>query len=164
MVTDIWVASRLLKKTHMPPACRKQAFRIVALDRCGNHSRSKRSRSNVPPKYASARRIFARRSAELGRSLASEIFFTSLQTDFFNNPLVRNHTSGELSTLREPQGPTSSPHFEVPRGRSRGRELVEPVHGTDSSEGPSDACPVRSHLDRGVMNLAHSASYGTSWR
>ena len=34
-------------------------------------------------------------------------------------------------------------------------------HGTDSSEGPSDACPVRSHLDRGGMSLAHSASYGT---
>ncbi len=53
---------------------------IVALDRCGNHSRSNRSRSNVPPKYASARRFFAR--------LASEIFLTTLQTDFFNNLLV----------------------------------------------------------------------------
>jgi len=73
-------ASRLLKKTHMPPACLKQAFRIVALDRCGNHSRSKRSRSNVPSKYASARRFFAR--------LASEIFLTSLQTAFFNNLLA----------------------------------------------------------------------------
>jgi len=59
----------------MPPACLKQAFRIVALDRCGNYSRSKRSRSNVPPKYASARRFFAR--------LASEIFLSSLQTAFF---------------------------------------------------------------------------------
>ncbi len=72
-------ASRLLKKTHMPPACLKQAFRIVALDRCGNHSRFKRSRFNVPPKYASARRFIAR--------LASEIFLTSLQTAFFNNLL-----------------------------------------------------------------------------
>ncbi len=63
----------------MPPACLKQAFRIVALDRYGNHSRSKRSRSNVPLKYASARRFFAR--------LASEIFLTSLQTAFFNNLL-----------------------------------------------------------------------------
>ena len=71
--------SRLLKMTHMPTACFKQAFKIVALDRCGNHSRSKRSRSNVPPKYASARRFFAR--------LASEIFLTSLQTAFFNNLL-----------------------------------------------------------------------------
>ena len=129
----------------MPPACLKQVFRIVALDRSGNHSRSKQSRSNVPPRYASARRFFTRRSAELGRSLASEIILTSLQTDFFNNPLVRNYTSGELSTLREPQG----------------RELVEPVHGTDSSEGPSDAGPVRSRLDRGGMSLAHSVSYGT---
>ena len=71
--------SRLLKKAHMPPACRKQAFRIVALDRCGNYSRSKRSRSNVPPKYASARRFFAR--------LVSEIFLTSLQTAFFSSLL-----------------------------------------------------------------------------
>ncbi len=73
-------SSRLLKKTHMPPACRKQAFKIVALDRCGNHSRSKRSRSNVPPRYASARRFFVR--------LASKIFLISLQTAFFNNLLV----------------------------------------------------------------------------
>jgi len=89
--------NRLLKKTHMPPACLKQAFRIVALDRYGNHSRSKRSRSNVPPKYASARRFFERRSAvfdpdaqtrsELGRSLASEIFLTGLQTAFFSSLL-----------------------------------------------------------------------------
>ncbi len=48
----------------------------VALNRPGKFSRSKQSRSNVPPKYASARRFFAR--------LASEIFLTSLQTDFFN--------------------------------------------------------------------------------
>ncbi len=61
MVTDIWVASRLLKKTHML--------------RCAQSPRS-----NVPPKYASARRFFAR--------LASEIFLTSLQTDFCNNPLA----------------------------------------------------------------------------
>ncbi len=79
MAITITPISRLLKKTHMPTACFKQAFRIVALDRCGNHSRSKRSRSNVPSKYASARRFFAR--------LASEIFLTSLQTAFFNNLL-----------------------------------------------------------------------------
>jgi hypothetical protein len=54
-------ASRLLKKTHML--------------RCAQSPRS-----NVPPKYASARRFFAR--------LASEIFLTSLQADFFNNLLV----------------------------------------------------------------------------
>ncbi len=36
-------------------------------------------RSNVPPKYASARRLFAR--------LASEIFLISLQPDFFNKLL-----------------------------------------------------------------------------
>jgi len=36
-------------------------------------------RSNVPPKYASAHRFFAR--------LASEIFLTSLQTAFFKNLL-----------------------------------------------------------------------------
>ncbi len=64
--------------THMPTACFKQAFKIVALDRCGNHSRSKRSRSSVP-QYADPRRFFAR--------LASEIFLTSLQTAFFNNLL-----------------------------------------------------------------------------
>ncbi len=63
----------------MPLACLKQAFRIVELDRPGKFSRSKQSRSNVPPKYASARRFFAR--------LASEIFLTSLQTVFFNNLL-----------------------------------------------------------------------------
>jgi len=118
----------LLKKNHMPPVCRKQALRIVALERCGNHSRSKRGRSNVPPKYASARRFFARRSTvfdpdpsthrqaqggeedrttmlrvmvrysnheaqtrrERGRSLASEIFLTSLQTAFCHNLLGIN--------------------------------------------------------------------------
>ncbi len=37
-------------------------------------------RSNVLPKYASARRFLAR--------LASEIFLTSLQAPFFNNLLV----------------------------------------------------------------------------
>ncbi len=80
IIAKLWISSsRPLKKTHMPPACLKQAFWIVALDRCGNHSRSKRGRSNVPPKYASARRFFAR--------LASEIFLTSLQTVFFNKPL-----------------------------------------------------------------------------
>ncbi len=58
----------------------KQAFMKVAINRPGKISRSKQSRSNVPPKYASARRFFAR--------LASEIFLTSLQADFFNNLLV----------------------------------------------------------------------------
>ncbi len=53
---------------------------MVALDRCGNHSRSKRCRSNVLPKYVPARRFFAR--------LASEIFLTSLQAAFFNKMLV----------------------------------------------------------------------------
>jgi hypothetical protein len=86
--------SRLLKKTHMPTACLKQAFKIVALDRYGNHSRSKRSRSNVLPKYASARRFFAR--------LASEIFLTSLQTGFFNNLLSPYSHHNDAS-----QGPAS---------------------------------------------------------
>ncbi len=86
MALTITPISRLLKMTHMPTACFKQAFKIVTLDRCGNHSRSKRSRSNVP-QYVSARRYIARRSAEQGRSLASEIFLTSLQTAFFNNLL-----------------------------------------------------------------------------
>jgi len=86
----------------MPPACLKQAFRIVALDRCGNHSRSKRSRSNVPPKFTYARRFFARRSAELGRSLASEIFLTSLQTASFSSLLVIRSLSGSISR-REPK-------------------------------------------------------------
>ncbi len=63
----------------MPPACLKQAFRIVALDRCGNHTRSKWSRSNVPGAYASARQFFAR--------LASEIFLSSLPTEFFTELL-----------------------------------------------------------------------------
>ncbi len=49
----------------------------VTLDRPGKFSRSKQSRSNVPPKYADPRRFFAR--------LDSEIFLTSLQTDVFNN-------------------------------------------------------------------------------
>jgi hypothetical protein len=107
----------------MPAACFKQAFMKVALNRSVKSSRSEQSRSNVPFKYASARRFFARRSAvfpsiflgavslsnrdpdpstmlrvmvrysnheaqtrrELGRSLACEIFLTSLQTPFFNN-------------------------------------------------------------------------------
>ncbi len=51
----------------------------VALDRPGKYSRSKQSRSNVPPMDACARRFIAR--------LASETFLTSLQTDFFNNLL-----------------------------------------------------------------------------
>ncbi len=60
--------SRLLKKTHM-----LSLRSIASLQRTA--------------KYASARRFFARRSAELGRSLASEIFLTNLQTAFFNNLL-----------------------------------------------------------------------------
>ncbi len=51
----------------------------AAVNRPGKFSRSKQSHSNVLPKYASARRFFAR--------LASEIFLTSLQTAFFNNLL-----------------------------------------------------------------------------
>jgi len=63
----------------MPTACFKQAFMKAAVNRLEKFFRSKRSRSNVPHKYASARRYFAR--------LASEIFLTSLQTAFFNNLL-----------------------------------------------------------------------------
>ena len=84
----------------------------VALDRPGKFSRSEQNFSAVPPKYASARRFFAPRSAvfdpdpstmlrvmvrysnheaqtrrELGRGLASEIILTSQQYDFFNNLL-----------------------------------------------------------------------------
>ena len=59
------IASRLLKKTHMPTACFKQAVMKVALDRPGKFSRSKQSRSNVTPKYADPRRSIAHRSAEL---------------------------------------------------------------------------------------------------
>jgi len=47
-------------------------------------------------------------------------------------PQLRDYTEGELPALREPQGSTSSPHFKVPRGRSSGRELVEPVQGANS--------------------------------
>jgi len=53
-------SSKLLKKTHML--------------RC-----AKSPRYNVPAKYASARRFFAR--------LASEIFLSSLQTELFSNLL-----------------------------------------------------------------------------
>jgi len=60
----------------------------VAVNRLGKFSRSKQSRSNVPRKYAYARRFFPHRSAELGRSLASEIFLSSLPTEFFSNLLV----------------------------------------------------------------------------
>ena len=52
---------------------------------------------------------------------------------------VRDYTKGELSTLRGPQGSTCSPHFEVSRGRSRGRERVEPVYGTNRSGAPFNA-------------------------
>ncbi|MCH8875130.1 hypothetical protein IH824_20615, partial [candidate division KSB1 bacterium] len=62
------IPSRLLKKTHMPPACRKQAFRIVALDRCGNHSRSQQSRSNVAPKYASAEPVLSQVEGMLAKT------------------------------------------------------------------------------------------------
>jgi len=47
-------SSRLLKKTHMPTACFKQAFMKAAVNRPGKFSRPKQSRSNVAPKYASA--------------------------------------------------------------------------------------------------------------
>jgi len=43
----------------MPTACFKQAFMKVALDRPGKFSRSKQSRSNVPPKYASAQPVLS---------------------------------------------------------------------------------------------------------
>jgi len=46
----------------------------VAVNRLGKFSRSKQSRFNVPRKYASARRFFAR--------LASEIFLSSLPKSF----------------------------------------------------------------------------------
>ncbi len=155
-------SSRLLKKTHMPTGCFKQAFMKVAVNRPGNFPRSKQSRSNLPLKYVSAHRPFrqaqgpsiflgvlrsrvslsnpdpstmlrvmvrysnhealegqaqgstlrltrtggeedrttmlrvmvrysnheAQTRRELGRSLASEIFLTSLQSAFFNNLLV----------------------------------------------------------------------------
>ncbi len=47
----------------------------VALDRPGKFSRSKQSRFNVPPMYASARQFLA--------PLASEIFLTNLHQDIF---------------------------------------------------------------------------------
>ncbi len=62
----------------------------VALDLPGKFSRSEQSRSNVLPKYASARRFFAR--------LASEIFLTSLQTEVFNN-LTRIRSSRHKGSL-----------------------------------------------------------------
>ncbi len=52
-------STRSLKKAHLPPACAKRAFRIVALDRRGTHFRSHRSRSNVLPKYASAQPVLS---------------------------------------------------------------------------------------------------------
>ncbi len=51
----------------------------VAVNRLGKFSRSKLSRSNVPRKYAFARRFFAR--------LASEIFLSSLPKELFSNRL-----------------------------------------------------------------------------
>ena len=51
----------------------------VALNRPGKFSRSGQSRFNVPPMYVDPRGFFAR--------LASEIFLTSQQIDFFNNLL-----------------------------------------------------------------------------
>ena len=76
--------ARPLKKSHLSPGCAKQAFRIAALDRCGNHFRSIGSRSKVLPKYTDTRRFLARRSAELRRSLAPGTFLTGLRTGFFN--------------------------------------------------------------------------------
>ena len=61
MPPQLRTTSRLLKKTHML--------------RCAQSPRS-----NVLPKYASARRFFAR--------LASEIFLSSLQREFFSTLLV----------------------------------------------------------------------------
>jgi len=43
----------------MPTACFKQAFMKVAIDRPGKFSRSKQSRSNVPPKYFSAQPVLS---------------------------------------------------------------------------------------------------------
>ncbi len=51
----------------------------VVVNRLGKFSRSKQSRSNVPGAYASARQFFAR--------LASEIFLSSLPTEFFTELL-----------------------------------------------------------------------------
>ncbi len=113
-IAEDGTSSRLLKKTHMAPACLKQAFRIVALDRCGNHSRSKQSRSNVPRKYADPRRFFAR--------LASEIFLTNLQSAFFNSLLV----FFDLAVHNFPVGYGSlagSPEHAFPFGKVSERKL-----------------------------------------
>jgi len=76
--------ARRLKKSHLPPACAKQAFKIAVLDRCANHFRSIGSRPKVLPKYTDPRRFLVRRSAELRRSLAPGTFLTGLRTGFFN--------------------------------------------------------------------------------
>jgi hypothetical protein len=69
--------SRLLKKTHML--------------RCAQSSRS-----NVLIKYASARRFFAR--------LASEIFLSSLETEFFSNVLLGPFTLSQSKGARSDRG------------------------------------------------------------
>jgi hypothetical protein len=67
------VPSRLLKKTHML--------------RCAQSARS-----NVPAKYASARRFFAR--------LASEIFLSSLQPEFFGDLPIAAKIKATTASLR----------------------------------------------------------------
>ena len=57
----------------------------VAINRPGKISPSKQNRSNVFPRYASPGGFFARCPAEFRRSLATEIFLTSLQAALFNN-------------------------------------------------------------------------------
>ncbi len=82
---------RPLKKAYLPPACPKQAYRIVALKRRENHFRSKRSRSNVLHKYASARRFLAR--------LAPGTFLTGLGTGVFNTLLRIRRAHAESTEL-----------------------------------------------------------------
>jgi len=52
----------------MPTACFKQAFIKVALNRPGKFSRSKQSRSNVPPKYASAEPVLSEVEGSIHRA------------------------------------------------------------------------------------------------
>ena len=79
-----------------------------------------------------------------------------------------NHTGGELLTLREPQGSTSSPHFEVPRGRSRGREpalrepqgleLVETVETVEPVPGPGSCLPTPDISQGRFLRRTHIGS------
>jgi len=79
---------RPLKKAYLPPACPKQAYRIVALKRRENHFRSKRSRSNVLLKYASARRFLSRRSAELASKPRTWDLFDRPVNRVFQHPVI----------------------------------------------------------------------------